>query len=238
VELNGMLLTGEIDIGLPSSIEFARHADDLVLLPRISISSFGAVDSIQLFSKPERQAITSVAITEKSATSVCLLKVLCREWGISPAFAPRTGPLADALAGYDGLLLIGDEAMHVLRAEVYPHHYDLGEEWRAVTGLPMVYAVCAAQRDVAVSRAVETAAVEDALVASRDRCARHPYETAAAAARLYDFNERFLFHYFDQLKFGFTDDYRKGLLAFYRMAATAGELDRVPDLGGASVLSQ
>ena len=47
-----MLMAGEIDIGLPSSIEFARHADDLALLPRISISSFGAVDSIQLFSLP------------------------------------------------------------------------------------------------------------------------------------------------------------------------------------------
>jgi chorismate dehydratase len=237
-ELNRMLLAGEIDIGLPSSIEFARHADDLALLPRISISSFGAVDSIQLFSLPERGGIGSVALTEKSATSVCLLKVLCREWGIAPAYAMRSGPLAEALAKYDALLLIGDEAMHVLRNGVYPHHYDLGEEWRAVTGLPMVYAICAVRREVAVARAVETAAVEDALVASRDRCARQPYETATEAARLYDFNERFLFHYFDQLKFGFTKEYRKGLLAFYRMALAIGELERVPDLGGASVLRQ
>jgi chorismate dehydratase len=229
-QLNRMLIAGEIDVALPSSIEFARHADELVLLPRVSISSFGAVDSIQLFSTVPREQLRTVAVSEKSATSVVLLKALCREWGIAPEFAPRVGPLADALARFDGLLLIGDEAMHVLRNGVYPHHYDLGEEWRAVTGMPMVYAVCAARRAFAEKRVAETEAIEASLVASRDRCAANAGETAAAAALVYDFNERFLYRYFDQLKFGFTDEYRRGLLEFYRRAAAIGELEIVPDI--------
>jgi len=228
--LNRMLIGGEIDVALPSSIEFARHAGELVLLPRVSISSFGAVDSIQLFSMVPRDELHTVAVSQKSATSVVLLKVLCREWGISPRFAPRVGPLADALARFDGLLLIGDEAMHVLRNEVYPYHYDLGEEWRAVTSMPMVYAVCAVRRAFAEQRAAETEAIEASLIASRDRCAARPHDTAAAAALLYDFNERFLFRYFDQLKFGFTDEYRRGLWEFYRRAKAIGELDAVPEL--------
>jgi chorismate dehydratase len=229
-QLNRMLIAGEIDVALPSSIEFARHADELVLLPRVSISSFGAVDSIQLFSTVPREELRTVAVSEKSATSVVLLKVLCREWGIAPEYAARVGPLADALASFDGLLLIGDEAMHVLRNEVYPYHYDLGEEWRAVTGMPMVYAVCAARRTFAAQRAAETEAIEASLIASRDRCAANAHDTAAAAALVYDFNERFLYRYFDQLKFGFTDEYRRGLLEFYRRAQAIGELAVVPDL--------
>ncbi|HUK77153.1 MAG TPA: menaquinone biosynthesis protein [Thermoleophilia bacterium] len=229
-ELNRLLVAGEIDVALPSSIEYARHAESLALLPGISISSFGAVDSIQLFTQIPRAQVESIALTEKSATSVCLLKVLCRDWGIEPSFGARQGPLAQALANFGGLLLIGDEAMQILRAGVYPHSYDLGEEWRRVTGLPMVYAVCAVRRAFLDARADEARAIEAALVASRDRCAAHPLETAAAAAQLYDFNADYLDHYFDQLKYGFPDEYRRGLAEFYRRAHAIGELERVPDL--------
>jgi len=229
-ELNGLLARGEIDIALPSSIEFARHADRWALLPGISISSFGAVDSIQLFTQIPRTQLESIALTEKSATSVCLLKVLCGEWGLEPSYAPRQGPLAQALANFGGLLLIGDEALHILRAGVYPHSYDLGEEWRLVTGQPMVYAVCAVRREFLDERRDEARAVEAALVASRDRCARQPLETAAAAAQLYDFSAAYLDHYFDQLKYGFPVEYRRGLAEFYRRAQAIGELEQAPSL--------
>ena len=172
-ELNRLLVGGEIDVALPSSIEFARHADVLTLLPRVSISSFGAVDSIQLFGRVPREELRSVALTEKSATSVTLLKVLAREWGSEMTFVPRAPGerLAEVMQHHDGVLLIGDDALHILRAEVYPYHYDLGEEWRRLTGLPMVYAVCAARRDFVAASPAAAAAVEAALVASRDRCA-------------------------------------------------------------------
>ncbi|PKN31868.1 MAG: hypothetical protein CVU63_21700, partial [Deltaproteobacteria bacterium HGW-Deltaproteobacteria-20] len=145
--LNGMLVDGAIDLTLSSSIAYARAADRLALLPHVSISSFGAVDSIQLFTRAPLPDVRRIALTEKSATSICLLKVLCREWGIAPEFVPREGPLTEVLASCDGLLLIGDDALHVLRDQVYPYHYDLGQEWKRVTGLPMVYAVCAARAD-------------------------------------------------------------------------------------------
>ena len=161
---------------------------------------------------------------------MCLLKVLCHEWGIAPSYAARQGPIAQALANFGGLLLIGDEALHILRAGVYPHSYDLGEEWRLVTGLPMVYAVCAVRRVFLDERPDEARAVEAALVASRDRCAAHPLETAAAAAQLYDFSAAYLDHYFDQLKYGFPAEYRRGLAELYRRAQAIGELDEVPSL--------
>lgn len=229
-ELNDMLVDGAIDVTLSSSIAFARHADEQVLLPQVSISSFGAVDSIQLFARTPLARIRRVALTEKSATSICLLKVLCREWGIEPELAPRRGPLSEVLEEFDALLLIGDEALHLLRVEAYPHHYDLGAEWRSVTGLPMVYAVCAARRGFVDGCPEAATAVGDALLASRDACAAAPAITAAAAAQAYDFSQAYLMDYFDKLKFGFTFEYRAGLQEFYRRAAAIGELGRVPDL--------
>ena len=232
--LNGMLVRGEIDVALPSSIAFARDAAELTLLPQVSISSFGAVDSIQLFARRPLPDIRRVALTEKSATSICLLKVLCAEWGVAPEFAPRRGPLSEILDDFDALLLIGDEALHLLRVEAYPHHYDLGTEWKNVTGLPMVYAVCAARREFVTARPAAAAAVGAALLASRDRCAADPAGTSSAAAQRYDFSQPYLMEYFDKLKFGFTAEYRAGLEEFYRRAAAIGELDAVPDLTAAS----
>ncbi|HET8892888.1 MAG TPA: MqnA/MqnD/SBP family protein, partial [Gaiellaceae bacterium] len=50
-ELNAMLLDGELDTAPISSIEYARNADKLKLLPRLCVASEGAVDSIQLVSR-------------------------------------------------------------------------------------------------------------------------------------------------------------------------------------------
>ncbi len=230
VALNRMLVEGAIDMALPSSIAFARDADELVLLPHVSISSFGAVDSIQLFTRVPSHEVTRVALTGKSATSVCLLRILCREWGITPEFVAWEGTFADVLASCDGMLLIGDDALRALRAGVFPYHLDLGEAWRDVTGLPMVYAICAARREFVAARPAVAAAVGASLLASRDDCAVQPEATAAAAAQLYDFSASFLERYFDRLKFGFTAEYRAGLREFYRRAVEVGELERVPDL--------
>ena len=49
--LNEQLLSGELDIAPISSIEYARNADRLRILPRLCVSSEGAVDSIQLVSR-------------------------------------------------------------------------------------------------------------------------------------------------------------------------------------------
>ena len=50
-ELNARLLAGEIDLAPISSIEYARNADRLRILPRLCVCSEGAVDSIQLVSR-------------------------------------------------------------------------------------------------------------------------------------------------------------------------------------------
>src|SRR3954462_11691832 len=75
-ELNRKLVAGELDVAPISSIEYARNADTLRLLPRLCVSSDGAVESIQLISKTPLERIRSVAVTPESATSVVLTRVL------------------------------------------------------------------------------------------------------------------------------------------------------------------
>ncbi len=50
-DLNRMLVAGEIDLGPVSSIAYARNHTRLLLSRRLSISSLGAVDSIQLVTR-------------------------------------------------------------------------------------------------------------------------------------------------------------------------------------------
>jgi len=226
--LNEELVDGGVDVALPSSIEFARHCDRLELVDGLAIGATGAVDSVQLFTKVPTDRLRSIAVSEKSATSVTLLRILCRAWGIEPALQARVEPLADTLAAFDGLLLIGDEALHLLRAGVYPHHLDLGEAWNRLTGLPMVFAVCAARRDFALSDAEALEAVRASLIASRERCAAEPGATAAAGALVYDFRQAYLERYFDRLSYQLGVDERRGLDEFYRRAVDVGDLDAAP----------
>src|SRR5256886_12172810 len=130
-ELNRMLIDGELDTAPISSIEYARNADKLRLLPRLCVASEGAVDSIQLVSRKPLEQVRVVAVTPESATSVALTKILLPE-----AHQVPLGEEADAK------LLIGDAALKSAFEDPTPH-YDLGRLWQERTGLPMVFAVWA-----------------------------------------------------------------------------------------------
>jgi chorismate dehydratase len=99
-DLNRALLGGECDLAPISSIEYARNAERLRILPRLCVSSEGAVDSIQLVSRTPLERVRSIAVTPESATSVVLTKVLLPEAEHLPL-----GEEAEAK------LLIGDAAL-------------------------------------------------------------------------------------------------------------------------------
>src|SRR3954454_14335473 len=50
--LNSALITGDLDIGPISLVEYLRHADDLLLLPNLAVGSDGPVLSVNLTSTP------------------------------------------------------------------------------------------------------------------------------------------------------------------------------------------
>jgi chorismate dehydratase len=212
--LSRMLLEGEIDIAPIPSIEYARNADRLRILPRLCVSSEGAVDSIQLVTRIAFGQIRSVAVTPESATSVVLVRILLPNAEIVPLEF-------DA----DARLLIGDAALRSSFEDPTPH-FDLGRLWLERTGLPMVFAVWAAPEPL-VEGLVD---LEHALVASV-RLARAEYERLATqASETYGYPRGFLARYFEKLRYSFGPRERAGLQKFLELARDAGELDQVPEL--------
>ena len=217
-DLNRRLVAGEIDLAPISSIEYARHADSLRILPRLCVSSEGAVDSIQLVSKVPLERIRVVAVTPESATSVVLTKVLLPEAEQAPLEAYGRGEA-------EAKLLIGDAALRSAFEDPTPHH-DLGRLWLERTGLPMVFAVWAAP-DPPVPG---TAELEEALVASVRLAREQPEQLAYEASERYGYPAGFLARYFEKLRYRFGPRERAGLYTFLEMAHEAGELDRIPEL--------
>jgi chorismate dehydratase len=214
VELNKRLLAGELDLAPISSIAYARNAGRLRILPRVAVSSEGAIDSIQLVSRLPLPRIRAIAVTPESATSVVLARIL-----LPDAEHVRLGEDADAR------LLIGDAALQSVFEDPTPH-YDLGRLWRERTGLPMVYAVfsCPDPSPEGVIR------LEDALLDAHRRNRSEPELLARTASEEYGYPAGFLARYFEKLGYGFGPRERAGLLTFFELARDIGELDEVPEL--------
>ena len=214
VELNERLLAGEIDIAPISSIEYARNASRLRILPRLCVGSEGAVDSIQLVSRAPLERVRSVAVTPESATSVVLTKVLLPDAEHVPL-----GEEAEAT------LLIGDAALRSAFEDPTPH-YDLGRLWLERTGLPMVFAVWACSDPPRAG----VAELEEALVESVLLARSEPERLAHEASARYGYPAGFLARYFEKLRYSFGPRERAGLITFFELARDVGELERVPEL--------
>ena len=217
-ELNRKLIAGELDIAPISSIAYARDADRLRLLPRLCVSSEGAVESIQLISKTPFPQIRRIAVTPESATSVVLARVLLPDAEHLPLEAYASG---DAEAS----LLIGDAALRSAFEDPTPHH-DLGRLWLERTGLPMVFAVWAAPEPTHPG----LLELEEALVASVRAARAEPEQLAFTSSDRYGYPAGFLARYFEKLRYRFGPRERAGLYTFLELAHEVGELDEVPEL--------
>ena len=212
--LNRMLLEGELDVAPISSIEYARNAGRLRLLPRLCVATEGAVDSIQLITSRPIEQVRTVAVTPESATSVVLTKVLLGDVELVPLDQPA-----------DARMLIGDAALRSAFEDPTPH-YDLGRLWQDRTGLPMVFAVWAC-RDAAAEGLQE---LERAHLRSLAVARAEPEALARQASAEYGWPAGFLARYFEKLRYHFGPRERQGLLRFFELAHLAGELDTVPEL--------
>jgi chorismate dehydratase len=223
-ELNDLLVAGELDVSVISAIEYARHAKDLVLLPELAISCDGPVRSVALFSRRPVGQLDgrTVLLSASSRTSVALLELLCREvWHSKPRFAEARAEAQDldALSAlpHEAVLVIGDAALTLAAGGIYPHRYDLGEEWKRWTGLPFVFAVWAARRlasPAAVQRAHET------LLASRAWGLAHLDDLAAEASRKTGVPVAACREYLGGLDYAFSDRHRQALTDFLRRAGS------------------
>jgi len=239
-ELNALLIHGKLDISPVSSIEYARHADSLMLFPDFTVSSDGEVKSILLLSRfpVEQLSGRNIALTSTSATSHALLKIILKfGYKIEPNYIIRDPDLYGMLSDADAALLIGDIALkHHADSGKY-HVYDLGVEWKKFTGKNMVYAVWAVNRTFAETKSTLCENVFGTFRKSMNYSMEHLPEIVEYAAKWEPFEPAFLTAYFRSLHFAFEKEYQDGLLHFYRLAHEIGELEKVPSLEFISIRS-
>jgi chorismate dehydratase len=129
---------GELDAGPLPVAEWFRMDGALTPVGDFCVATKQMSVSILLFSSrmPGEMEGARIAITEQTATTVQLMRVLFKEhWGVEPdALVTRDEP-------HDAILLIGDEALRNRSGiDDFPFVHDLGEVWNEMTGLPFVYA--------------------------------------------------------------------------------------------------
>ena len=243
--LNRRMADGSLDVSVVSAVEYARDARRYLLLPDLAISCDGPVRSVMLFSRRPASELDGkrVIVSRSSMTSVALLELLFENvWHARPEFIAGDAEMSDIAAfdreQHEARLVIGDAAL-VLRGESrpriaetsvadasragttpsYPFAYDLGETWKAWTGLPFVFAVWVAQRTAPVAEAL---GVHASLIESRNWGLKHLPALAAQASQATGVSEPVCHEYLSGLDYGLSYEHLAGLTEFFRRLVAAG----------------
>ncbi len=231
-ELNALMRRGEVDLGSISAMEYGRSPRDYLLLPRISISSRGAVGSVLLFSRVPFASLhgRTVQVSPASASGAALLKVLmAHRFGVAPVYR-RQALGAGPGRGVSAVLAIGDEALRLKKARVMPYELDLGTAWQELTGLPFVFGVWAVRRSFAAADPEATSALHRLLLRSRDWGLAALPELSRLAAGSFNLSPPEILAYFRQLDYSLGPEHEDGLRAFFHYLHQLGELPAAPEL--------
>lgn len=232
-ELNRLLIDGKLDISPISAIEYAKNADKLALLPRLTVSSDGEVKSILLVSKVPAEELDggTVALANTSRTSQALVKIILKDgYGADPEYFECPPDLGSMLLEADAALLIGDPALRALHEARDLRIYDLGSEWKSLTGRRTVYAVWGVRREYAAKNPDIVEEVYRGFLSSMAYSVANVGAIAKDASRWEPFDSAFLEDYFLSLKFDFDARYQEDFLFFLKRAKELGYIDEVPDL--------
>lgn len=232
--LNQMFIAGELDVTPISSVEYARHARECLILPDISIGADGEVMSLLLFSRLPVTELEHkvIALPTTSATTIALLKILLEHYyHISCKFITMEPDLAGMLDSADAALLIGDIAMIEHQRVISGFHHnlqvtDLGAVWKEMTGESMVFAVWAIKKELAQKKPQDVARLVSTLQASLRWGREHEQELVALAQdRSPWLTEEYLSRYFDTITHSLTEKDLRALHTFFDYAYKTGILE-------------
>ena len=215
-----LLHEGSIDVGMIPSIEYLRKASYRIV-PGAGIISDGDVASVALFTTTPLDRVKTIAADTSSRTSNALLHILCMErFGIDPEFRPMRPDAAVMLKQCDAALLIGDPALFLDYAALGASKIDLGAEWKALTGLPFVWAFWAGRPAALTKDAVRSLlAARDAGIAASDEIAA-AYCGPERVARCQTYLR-------DNIRYTLGEREEDGLRMYYELAGKHGLVDAV-----------
>jgi chorismate dehydratase len=235
------LANGQLDGALVSSFEFLRNPIYRIV-DDVSISSDGPVYSVVVAHRGEFSNIEEIELDPASETAVNLLRCLLAELGLMPRLidgAPgsvrrqsatgwirRGEPVVSGSlsATPRGRLIIGDQAISFRQNHAGAFQFwDLGEQWKKLTGLPFVYALWLIRPEVrdAKSIARRLRELRDENLADVPGVVAEVAEDKRAITR--EFLDRY---YHEYLRFGFGTREKQGLRTFADLCVKHGVLPR------------
>lgn len=132
------LKNGDADIALIPVAEI-KNISNAKIISDYCIGCDGAVGSVCLYSEVEIENVKEIFLDYQSRTSVELLKILLKHhWKINPTLLPSYPGYEDDFNGATAGLVIGDRTFELKNQ--FEFVYDLGEEWKKLSGLPFVFA--------------------------------------------------------------------------------------------------
>ncbi len=229
-KLNQMFIEGKLDITPISSIEFARHSDIAVILPDLSISADGEVQSILLFSKVPVTELDGlkVCLPSSSATSVALLKILFEHYyQVKVEYFVQDPDLSKMLAKADAALLIGDDALMAgvgaLRWNGRALYVtDLGLAWKEFTDQKMIYALWVIHRNFVEKYPGDVGAVSASFIKAKNYGFANIPALIEQAAKKTGLSPQALEEYFKTIRYEFAEAEQKALLTFFDYAYKSG----------------
>ena len=154
--LADQLSSGKLDMAMIPAIEYLKQADSFRLLPNVSISSRNKVGTVLLVSRVPLNDIRSLALDNRSRTSIALFRILYSNVIPEGLKLTRHEPDPEKMLNHhDSALIIGDQALGISKEGV--SIYDLSEEWFNQTGKTFVHAVIAVREGIEVeNRIIQT----------------------------------------------------------------------------------
>ena len=216
--LNEMMEKEELDISPVSSVAYAKHQDEWLLLPDLSIACHGRVMSVILVSKKPFEKLTNnkVIITDKSAAAAELLKLLFSIKRVKPVFETRPIQCPDEIKKYaEAALIIGDKALKKKWELHFDYVFDLGQMWLELTGLPFVFALWAVRKSFADKRPDTVSSIIKIFGLSKEKGKKNLETIAAKASEILGIDIDICRKYYELLNYNLDPLQLKGIRTFF-----------------------
>lgn len=206
-KIAGMLVDGTIDVGLVP-VAIIPKLQEWNILPGYCIGAESDVASVCLFSEQPIEEINRILLDYQSRSSVNLCKILLKYYWQKEVVLEDAGlDFREQIKGTTAGVVIGDRALE--QRKISPYIYDLAGTWKAMTGLPFLFAAWIANKklpDDFITLFNEANAVGlnnlDAVIAE------NPYSTYSLKT-----------YYTENISYQLTEDKKKGLELFLKLLA-------------------
>lgn len=230
-----MLAGGKCEVALIPIIEYQR-IPGLRIISEIAVASKECVRSVLLVSRGPLEEASQVTLDPSSRTSQALTKILfARRYKSQPVFTQRAPDAkVEALEAGDAALIIGDPAIRLAASakQLGLKVYDLVEEWRAMTGLPFVFAVWAAREEASKQ---SHSLARDFLSAKQEGIGKLDEIAARYAAELELPKDDLLGYLRDSVNYDLDNDNIAGMQHYFDLAK---ELGLIPAVQGLKFMPQ